>query len=368
MDCDEYIVAGGPNKLNIGSTSTDRTLTIIFEYLRTAITKKLSEEPETEIVISLYGHCVTGTEASKVIKKLKAIPDIGQKIKIRSIISDPFAGITANKSGDNPKLDLRSKKKENAQENNAQNASQDEFEGTTVLYQMGGGYFGKYSKWSRLNKIIKFTPQMILGADRILISVGHHNSYNEDYQYFLWFINHDHIDYDGNKDALVLPDRGIYIVEFDPKWKITAIEKNRGSIQNAVNKISDFTKGNDKERIKILTNIIAIYFGIKPDNFLEFLPEYESIITNVVAKIKKSLTIRGAFSYVDDLFKPTGSLFGFIRDDGKFRHVLDEAKNCVVGINNNDYKNAIKALKYEGKKPTNKKYKRAICLCLTHKS
>ncbi|GHV24007.1 hypothetical protein FACS189465_0260 [Clostridia bacterium] len=312
---DEYIIVGSPSPFNVGRASVKQSEKIIFEYLRYAINEQLEIDPEKKVSLCFYGHCMVGTEAVKVAKALSSDSEIGHKVTIKLIVGDPFSGPTASKTGTNVKTDLEPN---NVPNSNVKNAIE-----STIFYQMGGGFFKSDGISGIFNKKINFVPQMITGATRIIISSGHHNDFNS-FEYFQKFIS------DEGED---LPEPGIYLLS--GTYKVVYEPINKSNIEATVKKIYDFTGGNDKERIKILTNIIAIYLKMKPDELLKSLPDYKSQMESVLNKIEKSLTLKGAFSYVEDLFKPSGFLFGFLNENGTFYKTVVEAKSYVVGAINN---------------------------------
>jgi hypothetical protein len=291
----------------------------------------LQVDISVEFFIAIYGYCITAVAASRFAQKLRGSLR-GKNVRIKIVCCDPYSGPISKKEGGNIRVDLEDKKDDI------------KFAESVVVYSMGGGFFTKNSKLRIFNRAVCFTPQVVNGATHIIIVPENHNDING------WQLFQEEI----NKRQ-----QGVYIWPgTDEMYPITT-----DNLNEAIQKIYDFSKGREKERITILTNIIARKLKLAPDELVPYLPNYKKTFEDIMTSIKKALIIRYAFQMVFNLFAPKGLFWGFVNEKGDFYQALKNAQKCVVGIRNNNFENAIAILECE-KNATKYKYKKAICQAL----
>ncbi|MDR1240383.1 MAG: hypothetical protein LBK29_00670 [Oscillospiraceae bacterium] len=289
--------------------------------------------------IIIYGHCISAVWATRFAKKLKAKLFDKKNVQIRLISSDPWSGPSAKKEGENIREDLENKNEENR------------FEKSVLIYTMGGGYFPKDHLLHRFNRAVNFTPQLINNATHIFISEENHNDKNK------WEIFYDEV-LEQKEDF----DAGVYLLSKSEELTFVTT----GNLKESIERIYNFSKGREKERISILTNVIARKLNLTPDQLVEYLPNYKIEKDKIISEIKKTLTIKSAFQTVFNMFEPKGLFFGYLDKSGKFYQALISARKLVVGIFKNKSKEAIEILNKEMDK-TKRGYKNGICRALVER-
>lgn len=340
-------------------SSTDRNFNIIVEIIFTKLLDLKLNEPQTEdfvqnytkAEISIYGHCMIGARLNSSFveplkEKIRKVEGLSKKVDFKVIISDPAEPLLKSK-GKAIFEDLGKKEKDEIQETNI------------IFYSSGGAFFphGLGRKRTSLSRLVTIDPKLILSTQTIVIILGDHNDIGD--------ISHQYLDKDLNEIH-----NGVFLISPSAYGKNRYITKQteitKESLNDAINKIYAYTKGQEKYRIKILTNVISVKLRIPTEELIEYLPEYDKEIEKTVKKIMKSITLKSAFNHVFNLFKPKGLFFGFVHEYGDFCNSLQSAYKAVVGIKNNNYEQAIEILTYEVEQ-TNRPYKRKICLALLNR-
>jgi hypothetical protein len=312
----------------------------------TEVPNKINElkekNSETEIRIIIAGHCMTAVAARDFAEELRSKIS-GERITIELIANDPSLGI---KSGWSEKRnDLK------------KNAAEEKNFNSTIFYTAGGGLFSKDSSLKKFNRIANLNPVAINNANKIVICLFHHNDYH------LWY--HMFVGSEAGKSYEKLLKRpGVYFFVLKENT-IVPYQITKNNLSSAVKEIYNFTKGREKERIKILTNIIAVKLKIPPDELCQILIKNheKSKFDVIIESILKTFTVRGAFEIAFSLFEPSGLFFGYLNAQGNFYRSLKEAAKCVVGITHNNHAEAIEILERESKE-TKYDYKKIIISAL----
>lgn len=321
----------------------EKILHLCYDYQKSINQTKVQNDNTVKIVAS--AHCLVASRmdtcfVNKLKQMLSTMQGLSEKVKIVTLISDPAEP-------------LRKKNESILFENLKKSSDNTQVDQTNVLfYSAGGGFFvNKNSKRDFKNRIINFGPKLVISAQTIYIILCDHNDIMSRVMSYFNYLPDN-------------PTPGIFLLEDVSYFSPTKIDKE--NLQNTIKKISDYTKGKEKFRIKVLTNVIAVKLKIAQDNLVEYLPEYSDSINRVLVKVSKSINIKSAFNHILNLFEPKGLLFGFVNKEGDFYSALINSREKVVGISSNNYEEAIDILTDEINQ-TQRPYKKDICQALINR-
>lgn len=273
----------------------EHTVEVIFNKLKEYIIISGANWKYTfiygSIVIKVLGHCIVGARINNdFVKPLKdkikkSYGEVVKDLKFSIALSDPAEPLVSTKDK-YIKEDLSGK---NGRENN--------FESSVIFYTAGGGFFknkhGTNAKRNTLNKIVNFSPKLVLSAKTIVIVLENHNEQASKLVY-------DYLIADSDKDMAEIKKRsngGIVIFNPHDNSNSRFIDVTKNNLKDSIKIISNYTNGKEEFRIKVLTNIIAVKLKIAKEDLLQYLPEYGEEIKKIVNSINKSRTLKSAFDY-----------------------------------------------------------------------
>ncbi len=333
----KYILEEAENKYNVvgcgltgtGDGSIENILKNVIEWFAGEIDSIVNEE---EVTVIIKGHSRGGVTATKFAKFLRecrttaklSLSDMNnysadkakiinwmknKKIKITLSTSDAYYGPTAK--GENSETDAADKK-------------EDGDENVVIL---------------ATDTMFNCTPLMIKNADHVVISKGGHN-------YAGRLLNWK--DFKAEKKVLLVKKGSM---KYD----------NITSSKNDVIKLYDAIKDTYKPRRNVIMLLVCMKLNIKPDQLIEWIPDYKENFKKVLSSIEESKTLRGAFTDAFSLFddKDNGLFYSLIHKTpmlkgegkdkklvGKFYGELSIAQDYCekAGLTNSKQEKLVKAI------------------------